>query len=265
MAMEILRPTTITEALQAGAVPGAAWLGGGTWIAARRGDQPRVLVSLERLGLDHIRCEGRSCTIGAAVTFQQVLDGPGVPEVLRQAVAGTASRTLRNMVTVGGELGLLPQSSALVPAFVALDARVTLAGRKRTLDIADYCLTRPAGLILEVTIPDGSLPCALRALARTSHSTRSLVVALAARALSPAVSGVRAVASDCRGQILRLAGFEKALEGAALPARERIEAMVRGAFSPRADMHASAPYKSCLAGVFAADILHELAAGRARR
>lgn len=262
--MDILRPTSISEALQAAASPGASYLGGGTWLGSLRDGAPRLLISLERLGLDHIRCEGRGCTIGATVSFQQVLDGPRIPPAVREAVSQIASRTLRNMASVGGELALLPQPSVLVPVLIAMDARVRLAGRKKLITVAEYCLSRPSGLILEVTIPDPSLPCAVRCVSRTSHSRKSLVVAVSAQTLLPTVTRVRAVASDCRGQILRLSGFEKALEGAALPPRDRIEAMVGGAFSPRPDMHASAVYKAYLAGVLSADILHELAGREAR-
>ena len=38
---------------------------------------------LESLGLDRIRCGGAACVIGAMATFQQVLDGPGMPALLR--------------------------------------------------------------------------------------------------------------------------------------------------------------------------------------
>jgi putative selenate reductase FAD-binding subunit len=265
MGMDILRPASIGEALRAGRAPGAAYLGGGTWLASAPIDGPRTLVSLENLGLDHVRCGGGSCLIGATVTFQQLIDVPNVPSGVREAAAQTASRTIRGMATVGGELGLLPPSSALVPVLIALDARVLLAGSRQQVEVATYCRSRPAGLVLGVSIPAPSLPCAVRCVSRTSHSRKSLVVAVSARALAPVVRGLRLVASDCRGQVLRLAGIERALEGAALPPRERIEVMVRGAFAPAADMHASSPYKACLAGVFAADMLHGLAGREARR
>ncbi len=259
MGMEILRPTSIREALRAGNQPGAAYLGGGTWLGSGKAVRPLALISLERLGLGFIRCAQSQCTIGATVSFQQVLDGPPrIPPALRDAVSRTASRTLRNMATIGGELGLLSHSSTLLPVLIALHARVRLAGRK-AIEVERYCSERPAGLILDVSIPDTALPCGVRTLSRTSHSMMSLVVAVSAGAASPAARGLRVVVSDCRGQLLRLSGIENALEGAALPSRDRLEAMVRGAFSPAADMHASAAYKSSLAGVFAADLLRALA------
>jgi probable selenate reductase FAD-binding subunit len=259
MVMEILRPTSIHEAERAGSQPGAAYLGGGTWLGSGKAARPLALISLEGLGLGSIRCAEAQCTIGATATFQQVLDGPpGIPPALRDAVSRTASRTLRNMATIGGEIGLASPSSVLVPVLIALHALVRLAGRK-AIDVEQYCSERPAGLILDTSIPDSALPCGVQSLSRTSHSAKGLVVAISAGATSPALRGLRVVVSDCRGQLLRLTGIEKALEGAALPSRDRLEAMVRGAFSPAADMHASAAYKSYMAGVFAADLLRALA------
>jgi probable selenate reductase FAD-binding subunit len=258
MVMEIFRAISIREAMRAGSRPGASYLGGGTWLASRRTDPPLILISLEYLGLGFIRCAEARCTIGATVSFQQVLDGPGMPDAMRRAVSKTASRTLRNMATVGGELGLASPSSALLPVLIALHACVHLAGRK-AIDVERYCSEKPSGLIVDISIPDSALPCAVECLSRTSHSMKSLVVAVSASAASPAVRGLRVVVSDCRGQLLRLSGIEKALEGAALPPRDRLEAMVRGAFSPKPDMHASAAYKSYMAGVFAADLLRALA------
>lgn len=256
--MEILRPTSIHDAERAAARPGAAYLGGGTWLGSGKAARPLLLVSLERLGLGSISRAEPRCTIGAAASLQQVLDDPEIASALRGAVSLTASRTLRNMATIGGELGFASPSSAILPVLIALHARVHLAGRQ-AIEVERYCTEKPAGLILDISIPDSALPCGVRSLSRTSHSTRSLVVAVSASAAAPAVRGPRIVVSDCRGQLLRLTGIEHALEGAALPSRDLLEAMVRGAFSPVPDLHASAGYKSYMAGIFAADLLRDLA------
>jgi CO/xanthine dehydrogenase FAD-binding subunit len=169
------------------------------------------------------------------------------------------------MVTVGGELGHCPADSVLIPLLAALDARVRIAGG-RSLGIDEYRSARapgPVGLIVEVTASDADAPCAVASLARTSHGRRSLVVAVAAARLHPSVSRVKIVASDCRGQVLRLVDAEEALEGSELPARDHIEKLVRAAFWPTSDIHASTECKRYLAGVYAADLLHALAGRRA--
>ena len=68
------------------------------------------------------------------------------------------------------------------------------------------------------------------------------------------------VLSDCREECVVIR--EPELNRWPLPPREKIEEMVRAAFSPAADIHASAEYKRFVAGVLAADMLHELAAGK---
>jgi CO/xanthine dehydrogenase FAD-binding subunit len=145
------------------------------------------------------------------------------------------------MVTLGGELGLLPPDSALVPVLLALDAAVRMAGAAADVPIAEFCRRKPPGLILGVTVPDADRPCGVERLARTSHSPRSLVAAVSAAGRG----AVRIVLSDCRGQTVVL---------------DRLED-IPGRFAPQPDIHASAAYKSYMARVMAARLLAGLAAG----
>jgi len=258
MVTEILRPENIREALREKARSGSAFLGGGTWLNSSPVTSPQILISLEKLGLGSIETAGGSCRIGACVTFQQALDAPGVPDAVKKAVSLTGSRTIRNMATFGGELGLCPPQSALIPALMAMDAVVAMAGRRRPLAIVDWLRDRPEGLILGVSVKDPSRPCALAGVSRTSHSRNFLVIAVAAAAVEPALLRVRIAANDCRGRLLRLGEVEVRLEGGPLPPKQAIEALVRQHFSPKGDIHASAEYKGYMAGVLAADLLHSL-------
>jgi putative selenate reductase FAD-binding subunit len=265
MISDIVRPSSVAEAVRAGTAAGAAYLGGGTWLNSGRASGVAILVSLEKLGLDSISAEPGSCRIGASVTFQSIVDNAQVPSALREAAKLTASRTLRNMVTVGGELGLCPEDSALIPALIVLGAEVSLAGKKKLVPI-DAFLEKfkgddgRAGLILGVSVPTGSA-AAVRAVSRTSHSPRSLVAAVSARAAAPAVDRPMIVVSDCRGQVVRLSAAEQKLHGSPLPPGQDIESLARAEFSPRADIHGSAPYKRYMAGVLVADMLASLAGG----
>ena len=264
MITDIVRPKTVTEAVRAKSAPGAAYLGGGTWLNSGRADDVRILVSLEKLGLDSLRVEAGRYLIGASVTFQAIVDSPVVPSVLRQAARLTASRTLRNMVTLGGELGLRPQDSAVIPALIALDAEISLAGKKKPVPIQKFLDDdNSPGLILGVSVPE-RIQAAVRAVSRTSHSPRSLVAAVSARAAGPSAEGLRLVVSDCRGQYMRLTAMEKKLEGMPIPPRQDLEELARAEFVPAPDMHASGAYKRYMAGVLIADLLVELAQGAAR-
>ena len=258
MIIDIVRPKTVAEAVRAKSAPGAAWLGGGTWLNSGTAEHVTTLVSLENLGLDSIRSESGRCLIGAAVTFQEVADSALVPHALRAAVRLTASRTLRNMVTVGGELGLGALDSAVIPVLIALGADVTLAGKKKPAQIRNFLDENSAGLVLGVSVPD-HLIAAVSAVSRTSHSPRSLVAAVSARAAAPVLQAPVIVVSDCRGRPVRLEEAENSLDGAVLPPRERIEQIARAGFSPQPDVHASVEYKRYMAGVLVADLLAALA------
>ena len=258
MITDIVRPRTVAEAVKAKSAPGAAWLGGGTWLNSGKAEHVTTLVSLENLGLDSIRAEAGRCLIGAAVTFQELADHALVPPALRGAARLTASRTLRNMVTVGGELGLASMDSAVIPVLIALGADVTLAGKRRPVPIRSFLDEGRAGLILGISVPDRLL-AAVRAVSRTSHSPRSLVAAVSARAAAPVLQSPVLVVTDCRGHLVRLEEAEKSLDGAALPPRERIEQLARAGFTPLPDPHASVDYKRYMAGVLVADLLASLA------
>ena len=256
MIQEILRPRTVPEAVRARSRVGAAYLGGGTWLNSLRSDELTTLISLENLGLGAIETARGRCVIGATANLQQIVDAQSAPPALRAAASLTSARPVRNMKTIGGELGQCAPDSALIPVLIALKADVTLAGQKKPCPVEQFCEERPAGLILSVSVP--VLPCAVKTVSRTSHSPRSLVAAASFRECRPALADVRVVVSDCRGQRVRLRDVERALEGQPLAEKSQVEELVRAAFTPEADMHASSAYKRYVCGVLVADALHAL-------
>lgn len=264
MIVEIKRPKTVTEAVKEKSSAEAAFLGGGTWLNARSDERPSVLISLENLGLSTIAAAGGRCVVGATATLQQIVDAADVPAGLRDAAALCGSRTLRNMITLGGELGACPEDSAIIAVLIALEAQVSLAGRKKPVTVEDFLRDRPKDLILSASLEAGGRLCRVSAIARTSHSPRSLLVVVSARAAAERRRDTRVVVSDCVGQRVRLRELEETLEGTALPEKARIEEMVGRVFSPGADLYASAAYKRYLCGVLVADVVHALAGKAAR-
>jgi probable selenate reductase FAD-binding subunit len=189
-------------------------------------------------------------------TFQDIADAEELPEALRSAVRLTASRTLRNMMTLGGELGRCPDDSALIPVLIALDATVSVAGQKRPVPVQTYLITRRNELVLSVSLPDAGTACAVRAVSRTSHSFRSVVVAVSLGLPRAGQRSALIIASDCRGRRARVS--VALADGRA--ARPVIEAAVKEAFDPQPDMHASSDYKRTITGVLAADAILGLTA-----
>ncbi len=260
MAKQILRPATPKDAWQLKARPGSAFLGGGTRLNASTSESFETLISLENLGLGTITRKEEGCAIGASVTLQQAVECAGIPPAVRTALSLTASRTLRNMATIGGELAARPMDSALVPVLIALDATVRVFAKKTPLKAEEFLKRADDSLVLEIVIPDGKCPCDVRFFSRTSHSPRSLVACVSLGAAEKGRVAARVVVSDCQGQVLRLAGVEDSL-GTGLAEKARLEELVKTDFAPKGDIHASASFKRYMAGVLVADAVLSLRQG----
>jgi 4-hydroxybenzoyl-CoA reductase subunit beta len=111
---ELLRPTTLDEALSARAAhPSSQLIGGGTdlMVNIRRGIvAPPVLIDMNRVAeLRAITADARAIAIGASVTLAELAAHPTVVQhypVVAQAAGVVAGPTQRNMGTVGGNLCL---------------------------------------------------------------------------------------------------------------------------------------------------------------
>ena len=256
---DFIVPSSIEEALEARKRDGAEYLAGGTWVNSRL--RPSVLVSLSELGLDYMKNDDRGTHIGSMVCFQSLVDAAGLPRALSAAAGATASRTLRNMMTIGGDIGLGANASCLVPVLMVLSAEIV--GASGPVEVEEYTRGEQRDLILEVRMPDEGFQTGFLSLSRTSHSPKSLVCAVALRSEAGVAAAVRIVLGDCVSPAQRLSGTERLLTGRALPDGVAIGALVGEEFCPEPDLHASADYKRYLAGVYVADLLHNLAAREA--
>ena len=258
--MDLLKPASLEEAVAAGARDGCAYLGGGTWLNAGPDPSVNALISLESLGLDYIHEVSGEWRIGSGVRFQDLVDHDGVPEIIRGASASTASRTLRNMITLGGDLGLHAPGSCMVPVLMVLDARVAVGVGGGEIGVMEYLEAQNGALIREVVVPANRGIAGLKSLSRTSHSRKCVVCAVSATISNGTVVGLRVVAGDCVSQPVRLVRVEELLRGSKLPAKPIIEEAVKSEFQAEGDFHSSADYKEYFAGVSVADLLHRFLA-----
>lgn len=104
------RPSTIAEAVQGGAQPGAAFLAGGTdlmqlWkLGVAR---PHQIVDISRLPLTGVRFADGELHVGALTKLTDVACSPHVSRnhpLIAEAILASASGQVRNMATVGGNL-----------------------------------------------------------------------------------------------------------------------------------------------------------------
>jgi len=169
--MIYLQPQTVTEALEAYASETLAgrkalWYSGGTEILSflRKGTlKADTLIDLKILpAYTALETREDGWHIGGGVPLNRLLETE-VPEVLKACVRPIADRTVRNRLTLAGNLcGRLPYREAVLPLW-ALEAEVTLAGpegltRKPLRDQFTRNMALPAGsFLLEVRVP-GNAP-----------------------------------------------------------------------------------------------------------
>lgn len=107
--MRYARPTSLGEAVELLAEPGAVALAGGTDVAGqldRRIRSVELLVDLQAVGLGGIEEHGGGLVVGATVTLRELAGSP-LLEPYRAVVTAAslaASPLLRNVGTVGGNL-----------------------------------------------------------------------------------------------------------------------------------------------------------------
>ena len=142
----------VFDRLDQGALPVA----GGTdlFVRLRREGGDADLVGLERIsGFDRITFSGNCLSIGAAVTWQRILDSSLVAEkapLLALAARPVGGPAIRHMGTLGGNVCTASPAGDGLVALFALEASVRLVSRagERSLPVEDF-VAGPGATVLK--------------------------------------------------------------------------------------------------------------------
>lgn len=159
MSFAVYEPTTLTEALSLLATEGdaGAALAGGTDLLLRmrrRIRKYRAVINIKFVsGLSGRDWDNRDgLTLGALTTFRQLETDPQVARpypALVEAARAVAGVQLRNLATIGGNLGNASPSADSVPPLVALGAVVEIASAAGNRVVpAETALTAPGRTVL---------------------------------------------------------------------------------------------------------------------
>ncbi len=266
-----LAPTGLAQALAALAAPGGSLvLAGGTDLMpqsrAGRVRAAGTLLNIRRIqGLDAITLDTGALVLGSLATIGQLQVHPLVREhapILCEAADHFASQQIRNSATLGGNLCNASPAGDMLPALLALDARLELAslgqnGAVVTRRVAiDGFFTgpgrtqrQPNELLTAVHVPlaaSGQLSRFYKAGTRPALDISTIAIAFAAQRDSAGrLHGVRLALGAVAPTPLRARRAEALLEGKALDAA-LAEAAARAAADeaqPIDDVRASAWYR----------------------
>jgi carbon-monoxide dehydrogenase medium subunit len=232
---------------------------------------PEAVMGLRRAGLDTLEVAGGTLRIGATTTLTQLLAQPAVP-MLREAARNTASWSIRNMGTVGGNLFTPPPGGDVAVALLALDADVTLAGPRgeRVLPLADFFtgfLTNQLAadeLLVELQVPIRSDPTAFIKFGR-KHANTPAVVTVAVRLEwdGNVVADARIALGAVGPHPIRARDAERLLLGTSLGADALAAAAAAAAqgCEPFTDGIATEWYRRRMTSLFVSRALEQLAQG----
>ncbi|MBX7237531.1 MAG: FAD binding domain-containing protein [Caldilineales bacterium] len=138
------QPRSLAEAtsLLAEHGPSLLIMAGGTVVMPLINDgvsTPEKVMGLRQAGLSYVRREDGVVRIGATTPLTQMLDLAAIP-LLQEAARHTATWTIRNMGTAGGNLFVPPPAGDFAVALLALNAQVKLAraGGERIVPLASF-------------------------------------------------------------------------------------------------------------------------------
>lgn len=174
--MAVVVPLSLREAVDAlDEHPGALVLAGGTDAMVEINDghrrvghdgSPTVVVAVDRVAELRswtIDQAARTVTIGAGVTYTEMIADPlaSLVPALAEAARTVGSPQIRNVGTLGGNLGTCSPAGDGLPVLSALDAAVHLVstGGERTLGVHEFMVgvkrnaLTPGELISAVTLP----------------------------------------------------------------------------------------------------------------
>jgi CO/xanthine dehydrogenase FAD-binding subunit len=233
---------------------------------------PEKIIGLRQAGLNYVRENGKSVTIGATATLSQMRDLAAIP-ILQEAAANSAAWAIRNMATVGGNFFVPPPAGDFATALLALDAELVLvhAGGQRTVRAADFYtgfmsnVLRPGELLSEVKAPYPKGETAFIKFGRRTSNTPSVVtVATQLEMAGKKVKEARLALNAVGPHPLRAYKAEAVLAGATLD-ESTIGVAAQTAMQevePYTDAVASDWYRRKMVGVYVSRALYQIAGFR---
>lgn len=273
-------PLTIKEAVEilAEKGSGAYLLAGGTDLLVRMKREditPTALVNLKRIdALNEIKSDKNGIRIGALSSISSIENSQAIRRsypVLSQSAGTLGTRSIRNLATIGGNIGRASPASDMSPALIVLQAKVAVEGPsgKREMEIENI-FTGPgatslsSGEIITSFILPNMAPntgaAYLKMGRRSGGGDCALVGVAVLLTMSNGEAGdIRIVFSSVGPKPMRARHAEEVIMSGTLTEEQMKEAArtAEGEMSPITDMRCSASYRRELIRVLTFRALQE--------
>ena len=260
-------PGNIKEALKLINRQGVILHAGGTRILKTQTKSIKGLVDIGELELDYIQDKGKEFHIGSAVTFGDIVKysrGKDKLKMLASSLSAAASTPLRNRITIGGSLKDFPLWSSLYAPLIALDAKVNIAGRKKSIiPVEDYVtegIIKTKHIIKEIIIPsDENIKWGVKRFSLIRFEYPLFNIAVSFKMKEDVVEDAKIVITGVHGRFKRFKRAESIFVGKKLS--EELILKAEKFITPKfiSDYKYTANYKETVARVYFKDLLNEIA------
>lgn len=155
------QPTSLKEALEIRSSEKVTLYGGGTDLMVEEEREGSYLFLNKIPEMREIKEEEGFLRIGAACTFTEVLEHPDTPKIMKEAISSIASPAIRNLGTMGGNIGNGSSKGDSVLVLFVADAKLRIVSLRgeRIIDIDKFYLGRKKldlredEIIVEILLP----------------------------------------------------------------------------------------------------------------
>jgi putative selenate reductase FAD-binding subunit len=233
----------------------ARYLSGGTKLNyGSMADEVEVVISLENLPIRVTRFDRDGVSIGGMVTLQSIAGDDKFPMPIRVAAKNSFPRNIRNISTIGGNVGAVESNTSILPCLVALKAELETAERGK-ITIEDYLAGDCQNLILHVVLPHIKGACTIKKVVRSAGALSVINVATRLVLKKERVDEVTIAVSGIAPRVIRLRDIEDDLLSGKLKIQPEMEKQMTLSIKPETDLTGSREYKKYITGVTVADCL----------
>ncbi|MDA3939194.1 MAG: FAD binding domain-containing protein [Spirochaetia bacterium] len=253
MIKEVFKPVSFEEAVKLKS-DDVYYLSGGTQINWTPVTQQRLkegkpeiekVILLKDLLSAEIGKEGSAISIGAGVTLQEIIDSDKMPDALKKAAKYIASRNIRNMATIGGNIAANRADSYVIPCLIALKADVETVD-EGIMCVEKYAREEKISLIKRIILPPLDGVCVVDAVYKSSGSYPSVTTAVMVSKKEVVI-----VVGCVSKHVVRLKKLEQSVLNGSLSGSD-LAVAVEAEVNPIGDLLGSAKYKKYLAGTMVA-------------
>lgn len=266
MIKKVFKPASFEEAVKLKSSD-VYYLSGGTqinWTPAM--DERKIngqsqiekVIFLKDILSTEIRKESSALSIGAGVTLQELIDSSKTPDALKKAAKYIASRNIRNMATIGGNIAANRTDSYVIPCLIALKADVETVD-EGIMCVEKYIREEKVSLIKKIILPPLDGVCVVDAVYKSSGSYPSVTTAVMVSKQEVVI-----VVGCVSKHVVRIKKLEQSVLNGSLKGSD-LAAAVEAEVNPVGDLLGSAKYKKYLSGTMVAhsiDLANEKQSGK---